>query len=156
MCACACARARVCVQVINAESDEVPAADMSPEQEEALAAALLGEIGEQCEVLDGLVAEAEAARAAELQYDSEEETDSEADEQESEMLANLATSYDRVEEQLRRLAQKLGTDDNSELREAEQAALLSTGTGADATGGAAGGRPVGLLSGWLPQYCAVM
>ena len=132
---------------------------MTAEQEEALAAALLGEIGEQCEVLDGLVAEAESARAAEHENESEEESDSEDDEEEAEMLAKLATTYDRAEEQLRRLTQKLGTDETSELRESEQANLPSAGTISDATGGANAadvGRPVGLLSSWLPKYCVLM
>lgn len=136
--------------------------EMTPEQEEALAAALLEEVGEQCDVLDGLVAEAEEARASGPDYD--EDTDSEDADAESEMLEKLATTYARVDEQLRLLSQKLGTDEVSEAREAEQADVLS---GADGDGANAlrlrdgqlhntREQSTSMLSSWMPGFCVLM
>jgi hypothetical protein len=132
------------------------------EVEEALAAVLLEEVGEQCDVLDGLVAEAEAERAAaeEQPYSEEDdETDTEEEEESAQLLTKLSAAYAQADEELRALAEKLGQADGLELREAEQVGLLSTaaegGDTADA-GADAGGGGGGLLGGWLPGYCAVM
>lgn len=162
---------------IIADSDSVvgdglSTEEMTVEQEEALAAALLHEVAEQCDVLDDLVAEAEAAQA----FGSElvEETDSEDDEDESKMLATLVATYAQVDEQLRILTQKLGEDETSDVREAEQADLVSANTGNQATArqdrddfnksdlrasqlhATDGERSAGVLPDWLFGYCVLM
>ena len=148
----------------SGSEDGALAEEITPDQEEALAAALLEEVTEQCDVIDGLVAEAELDRASEHGY--EEETDSEDYEHESEMLAKLATTYARVDEQLRLLTQKLGEAEASEMREAERADLLGAVPAAYVSNGSdqrhkqlhgvKPGQSGGTYSGWLPDYCVLM
>ena len=137
---------------------EFTTVEEAAEAEEALAAALLAEVSQQCDVLDNLVAEAAAEAEAAAAEEYEDETDSEEEEKQTEeVLAKMAAAYATADAELRALAEKLGQGGALEVRGAEEEALLPAvaegeGEGEEQEEEQAAGS--GLL--WLRGYCAVM